>query len=53
LNPRQGISKGVRPFRGEHARGLAPSAGAGRQASGPIRRRSVVQISSPAPKPRR
>ena len=27
LNPRQGVPKGVTPFRGEHARGLAPSAG--------------------------
>jgi hypothetical protein len=29
LNPRPGVSKGVRPLRGEHTRGLAPSVEAG------------------------
>jgi hypothetical protein len=37
LNPRPEDSKGGRPLRGECARGLAPSAEAGRHASEPSR----------------
>jgi len=49
MNPRQRVTKGVCSLRGERTRGLAPSVGARRQASGPIWRRSAVQIPSPAP----